>query len=212
MNMFVTFQKFFSSFELLAFDSLRASAVRSLPTGLDLSSGHVVSTCLFEDLARATRCIAAMRRAVDAHNAASSGPRVATVVKIRCFDDVPRTVALAQALEAAGADVQRRVGRDARPGPGHDGAVGHEALDEFHAAQRDVARVDEVHALAEAQRRAEGRQVVAVLLEVRVERRLPRLEQRLRVRERVGARVQLGLLPDGRVEDCLLYTSPSPRD
>ena len=54
MNMFVTFQKFFSSFELLAFDSLSASAARSLPTGLDLSSGHVVSTCLFEDLARAT--------------------------------------------------------------------------------------------------------------------------------------------------------------
>jgi len=59
---------------------------------------------LMEDLARATRCIAAMRRAVDAHNAASSGPRVATVVKIRCFDDVPRTVALARALEAAGAE------------------------------------------------------------------------------------------------------------
>ena len=73
---------------------------------------------LMEDLARATRCIAAMRRAVDAHNAASSGPRVATVVKIRCFDDVPRTVALARALEAAGAEMITVHGRTRHAGGG----------------------------------------------------------------------------------------------
>ena len=71
-----------------------------------------------EDLARATRCIAAMRRAVDAHNAASSGPRVATVVKIRCFGDVPRTIELARALEAAGAEMITVHGRTRHAGGG----------------------------------------------------------------------------------------------
>ena len=73
---------------------------------------------LMEDLARATRCIAAMRRAVDAHNAASSGPRVATVVKIRCFGDVPRTIELARALEAAGAEMITVHGRTRHAGGG----------------------------------------------------------------------------------------------
>ena len=73
---------------------------------------------LMEDPSRAARCIMAMRRALDAHNAASNGPHVATIVKIRCFEDVPKTVALAQALEAAGAEMITVHGRTRHAGGG----------------------------------------------------------------------------------------------
>ena len=72
---------------------------------------------LMEDVAKATRCLTAMRRALDAHNA-SAQTRVATVVKIRCFDDVPRTIELARALEAAGAEMITVHGRTRHAGGG----------------------------------------------------------------------------------------------
>ncbi|KAH8046926.1 tRNA dihydrouridine synthase [Aureococcus anophagefferens] len=72
---------------------------------------------LMEDPARAVARIKAMR--ARAHNAGRPlAPKVACVVKIRCFDDVARTLALAAALERAGAEMLTVHGRTRHAGGG----------------------------------------------------------------------------------------------
>ena len=75
---------------------------------------------LMEDPARAAACVRAMRRALDGYNAdrPAGAARVACVVKIRCFDDVPKTLALAALLEESGAEMLTVHGRTRHAGGG----------------------------------------------------------------------------------------------
>ena len=75
---------------------------------------------LMEDPGRATRCVMAMRKALDAYNArrADGAVKVACVVKIRCFEDMPKTLELARTLEAAGAELLTVHGRTRHAGGG----------------------------------------------------------------------------------------------